>query len=289
MMENDNIRFSLVVATVGRFTEVKLLLDSFVEQSYKNFEVIVIDQNHDNKIDTLLKSYSLKLRLQHIRQGKLGLSLARNLGISVSCGDYIAFPDDDCVYPSNTLLDVSNYFNSNSVDFLAIMCRDTITNAPLCYTPLRTACVVDVNNVFDAITSIGLFVRKGFLGVVFDSQLGAGAKYFSCEEIDFVYELLTKTKYKGEYYPEIYVLHPSLPSDSYNKIFNNSKGHGAFAKKHFSDNVNFFVRYTILLVFLRPIGGALLSIFKLDLNSFKKYCYIFCGRVTGFLSFTITR
>src|SRR5215212_9261375 len=96
------MHFSLVLATVGRTEEVRRLLESLREQTYRNFEVIVVDQNPGDGLTYLLELYRDTLNIRHIRSAK-GISKARNVGLRYTTGDVVAFPDDDCWYAPDLL------------------------------------------------------------------------------------------------------------------------------------------------------------------------------------------
>jgi GT2 family glycosyltransferase len=88
------MRISAVVVTYNRPEEVKKAVDSLVNQSVKPFEIIVID-------DASNPPLSMKVdgsRIKQIRfDEEVGISNARNYGISIAKGEYIAFIDDDCI------------------------------------------------------------------------------------------------------------------------------------------------------------------------------------------------
>lgn len=73
---------SLIVATVGRTTELRPLFDSFAAQTFKDFEVIVVDQNDDDRLVSYIqRGRMLGLQIKHIRHHPANLSAARNVGI----------------------------------------------------------------------------------------------------------------------------------------------------------------------------------------------------------------
>ena len=69
------------------------MCNSLNNQKFKNFEIIICDQNKNNKNKILLKIFK-NLRIKYIKS-KVGLSLARNKGIYSSKGDFLIFLDDD--------------------------------------------------------------------------------------------------------------------------------------------------------------------------------------------------
>src|SRR6218665_2961384 len=99
------IKFSMVVATIGRTTELNRFLDSAVNQNYGNIEVIIVDQNKDERLHEIIQSYQDKLQILHLKS-ESGLSKARNVGLEQATGCIISFPEDDCWYPPQLLLSV---------------------------------------------------------------------------------------------------------------------------------------------------------------------------------------
>ena len=86
---------SVVVCTYNRAFYLRRCIQSLVEQSYSNMEIIIVNgPSTDNTEDVLCQYPEIKV----INQKKLnGLSAARNLGIKESRGEIIAFIDDDAV------------------------------------------------------------------------------------------------------------------------------------------------------------------------------------------------
>ena len=48
---------SLIMPTINRYDEIYLLMDSLKRQTYKNFELIVIDQNNNDKVKEIVDNY----------------------------------------------------------------------------------------------------------------------------------------------------------------------------------------------------------------------------------------
>lgn len=83
---------SVIIPTLSRYEYLKDVLNDLEEQEYKNFEVIIVDQN-DNPDKKFYDDYKLNLKL--IFQNGKGQWLARNEAIRNSRGEYIIFFDDD--------------------------------------------------------------------------------------------------------------------------------------------------------------------------------------------------
>ncbi|MEI7474331.1 MAG: glycosyltransferase [bacterium] len=68
---------------------------SVLNQSFKNFEFIIVDDGSNDKTEEIVKSFSSDERVKYFYQTNAGPSVARNTGIALSQGDYIAFIDSD--------------------------------------------------------------------------------------------------------------------------------------------------------------------------------------------------
>lgn len=71
-------------------------LDSLIQQTFLDFEVLVIDDGNAPGYEYLMEEYeAADSRIQFIRQEHSGVSVARNLGLSLAKGKYISFVDSD--------------------------------------------------------------------------------------------------------------------------------------------------------------------------------------------------
>lgn len=113
------VRFSLVVATRDRTAALERLLVSLAAQTYRSFEVIVVDQNLDERLNALLVSACGVFPLHRLRRSATGgASRARNEGLAVARGDYVIFPDDDCWFPPTYLEQVDAVLRESGADLL---------------------------------------------------------------------------------------------------------------------------------------------------------------------------
>lgn len=95
---------SLVMATLRRVDEVRRFVEALNRQSYRSFELIVVDQNPDDRLVPVLEeARRLGIATRHLRQAEPNLCLARNTGLKAATLDIVAFPDDDCWYDPDTL------------------------------------------------------------------------------------------------------------------------------------------------------------------------------------------
>ena len=94
-------------------------LNSIISQSYKNLEIIIIDDELSSESKTLLeKASNLDQRIKIISNiSNLGAGLSRNNGISISKGEYIAFCDCDDVWFEDKLKNQIKFMEINNFNF----------------------------------------------------------------------------------------------------------------------------------------------------------------------------
>ncbi len=83
--------------------ELERFMVHLSRQDYRNFELILIDQNQDDQVSKIILPYRQDFQIIYIHSQICGASFARNLGLSKATGDIILFPDDDCWFPPELL------------------------------------------------------------------------------------------------------------------------------------------------------------------------------------------
>lgn len=90
-----NPKVSIVIPTYNRADFLPKAIQSVLNQTYRNWEIIIIDDGSTDNTEGIVKSYK-EARIRYIlHKSNLGLSAARNTGIKNSRGEYIAFLDSD--------------------------------------------------------------------------------------------------------------------------------------------------------------------------------------------------
>lgn len=80
------MKFSLITATYGRTAEVRMLLESLTRQTYKDFELILVDQNPHFELRDLTEEYASRIDIRYVRSEVKGLSYNRNIGLDLCQG-----------------------------------------------------------------------------------------------------------------------------------------------------------------------------------------------------------
>jgi glycosyltransferase involved in cell wall biosynthesis len=203
-------RFSLVVATIERVVEVDGLLASLAAQTRTDFEVIVVDQNGDERLRPVLARYAAGLAIRHLRAAR-GLSRSRNAGLAAARGAIVAFPDDDCRYAPDTLARVAAFLDAQPhVDGITgrVVAADG-ERAPARFG--RLAHWLDRRTAFLGGMSCVIFLRATLCTRIgaFDPALGLGAAspWTAAEETDYLARAVEGGA-RIRYEPSLVVDHP---------------------------------------------------------------------------------
>ena len=272
---------SLIAATLGRTAEVRLLFESLAAQSMSDFEVVLVDQNTDERLQPIVQEYAGRFRLRHLRSGVKNLSHARNLGLQCAAGGIVGFPDDDCMYPADILERVKTYFEQDAG--LALVSGPSVSPEGNFgsgrWTPESGP--ITLSNVWTSVVSFTFFVRRSALEAIgsFDEHLGLGSRFGSGEETDIAIRVL-RGGHAGYYDLSLNITHPDkrLTPQTARRAFSYGMGMGRVLRKH-SYPAAETLRYLV-----RPIGGVLLSLLRARPMHASYYWHTLRGRVSGFLA-----
>lgn len=112
------------VYNVAKYLEKSI--NSILEQTYQNFELILIDDGSTDSSGNICDKYAQqKSNIKVIHQINQGQSVARNKGIDVATGNYICFLDSDDWYSSNALESLVETISNNDTDISLINIIET--------------------------------------------------------------------------------------------------------------------------------------------------------------------
>ena len=115
MKNNDLISVIIPIYNVEKF--LSFCIDSIVNQTYKNLEIILVDDGSTDNSGKICDEYALKdnrIKVMHKQNG--GVSSARNVGLNIAKGKYIGFVDSDD-YVENDMFEIlHNLIIKNNVD-----------------------------------------------------------------------------------------------------------------------------------------------------------------------------
>lgn len=112
---------SIIVPVYNGESFIEKCITSLLEQSYKNIEIIVVDDgSSDNSVQIITKMMSKNSEIKLLKQKNEGVSVARNNALNIASGEFVTFVDADDYVDRNHLKNMSVEFNDQTVD--AVVC-----------------------------------------------------------------------------------------------------------------------------------------------------------------------
>ena len=115
----SDVLFSVIVPVYNVENYLRECMDSFLSQTFKNYEVLLIDDGSTDSSGRICDEYGNTYQnVKVIHQPNSGLSVARNSGISYAAGEYLLFVDSDDVIEVNALECFANILSKNKADIV---------------------------------------------------------------------------------------------------------------------------------------------------------------------------
>ena len=163
---------SIIIPIYNTDQYLRQCLDSIINQSYKNFEVLLINDGSVDDSATICKEYVEKdSRIRYFEKENGGVSSARNLGLKNAKGNYITFVDSDDWVEENYLEVLYNALKENKVDVAISTHKDFNMDDDLYYLPFYSE---EQLHILD----IGKVARDEFLELF--PELSSVSHDFSC-------------------------------------------------------------------------------------------------------------
>ena len=108
---------SIIIPVYNVQYYIKKCLDSVISQTYKNLEIILVDDESPDECGKICDEYAEKdQRIKVIHKKNGGLSSARNAGLDICTGEYVTFIDSDDYINENYIEELNNMLEKNNVD-----------------------------------------------------------------------------------------------------------------------------------------------------------------------------
>lgn len=118
-MSENKPKISIIIPAYNAEKTLRRCIDSVLTQSYKNFEVIIVNDGSKDSTGNICDEYrNIDNRISVIHQENKGVSTARNVGINNSTGTWITFLDADDFIEKETFSDITaaiNQFPQNDI------------------------------------------------------------------------------------------------------------------------------------------------------------------------------
>jgi glycosyltransferase involved in cell wall biosynthesis len=282
-MDGEDVSVALIVTTRGRTFELEQLFESLSKQEFMDFEVILVDQNDDDRLEAISERWRSTLRLRRIwTPTERGSSRGRNVGWVQARGSFVLFPDDDCWYPPWFLTHALKQLRLTGADIITGRAADEsgrdingrFENLPQWVNP---------NTVWTTQIEWVIFFKRSALEAVggFDVDIGIGAAtpWQSCEGQDIVLRAFAQGL-SCYYDPSLYGHHAELdvytPDEAMcrkGRMYGRGLGHVLRIHK--------FKAWSALNWLLRPTVKACLFLARAQFSRFRYYRDVAIGRWEG--------
>lgn len=158
--------YSVIVPVYNRPQEVHELLASLCLQTFKNFEVLIVEDGSDSPCKEIVNSFEDKLNIQYFFKPNSGQGFSRNYGFERAKGDYFIVFDSDCLIPENYFEAVENYLDKYPLDAFG-----GPDKAHESFTPLQKAISYSMTSPF---TTGGIRGNKKHLGTFHPRSFNMG-------------------------------------------------------------------------------------------------------------------
>lgn len=198
-MKNQKPLISVVIPSYNRANTILQCLETVLNQSYPNIEVVIADDGSTDETPALFENYpDQRVRYYHYSPN-MGACHARNYGAQRSRGDYIAFQDSDDYWHPDKLQKQFDYLNGKNADFVFCGMNRVSEKGSRYYFP-----VSGFNEDEDAITQLLLENRVGTQTMFMRREVWEEVRFdegFKRYQ-DWDFALRVAAKYELKYLPE---------------------------------------------------------------------------------------
>jgi len=113
-------KISVVIPTYNDSKTIERAIKSVLAQSFNDLEIIVIDDGSIDDTKNTLNSYIESKTIKYLYQNNSGVSCARNNGVNIASGDYIAFLDSDDEWTDKDKIKIQLEFLENNPDYVLV-------------------------------------------------------------------------------------------------------------------------------------------------------------------------
>lgn len=212
---NDKYNLTIVLSSFRKVNNLKIILNDLLSQTYKNFEIIIVDDLSNNEIETVFEKYAKYENISYIKKQLGSKSASKNVGLDYARGEYILFIEENILEIDSNYLetmikkinkssaDVVVAANAKNIDFIGDVELENLTEGQEF---IRREILRYKNNIDSNLTSF--IVKKQFLNIYnlrFNNDLLLGENiYFKikvfdlAKKIDFVKDSSYISKFKKE-------------------------------------------------------------------------------------------
>ena len=264
------MKFSIIIPVFNRPDEINDLIQSIVDQKYREIEIIVIEDGSSITSNDIINSFKNKINLQYHEISNQGPGLARNHGVKFANAEWIIFFDSDCTIPKNYFYEVDEFLKSNTeVDFFGGPDKSnksfSFLQKAINYSMTS---MLTTGGIRGSKYTVDKFLPRSFnMGMKKKNFLQVGgfsSKRFG-EDLDLTYRLLSSGA-KSSIIKTAYVYHKRRNNliGFFNQIFSSGSARVKLNQKHKGTFRFFHLLPSLFFIFF--VFMCLLLLFKIDFN-----------------------
>ena len=192
---------SIIIPCYNAEKTIKRCLESVISQTYKNIEIVIINDGSIDKTDSIIKKYINDNRIKYYNRSNHGIGKTRNFGIKEATGEYITFLDSDDYLPNDAIDNLYKLAQKNKLDL--VVSDYYVDNKNIKSEKIKSFPITNVKNNPNLIFDINLapwnklYKKELIENIKFEENL----KY---EDAPFVIESIIKAKKIGKLDKETY-------------------------------------------------------------------------------------
>jgi glycosyltransferase involved in cell wall biosynthesis len=238
------------------------MLESVVRSSVRDLEVVVVDQNPDNRTFSICERYSQALSLRRLQVPFRGAARARNYGARFARGAVINFPDDDCELSQSLLADVKALFDGGGYQVVIGITVDGAGGASTT-SFRRDERVLGEWSMWRRNVECTMFFRRAtfIASGGYDEEFGVGSTYGSDEGAELLIRLLRMLQPGQVFYShKLTFYHPqkvgAYGPDEVRRAFSYARGSGALLAKWPTASVVWFSSQLLVRSAVAAVGSV---------------------------------
>lgn len=224
------IKTSVIIPSYNRNKRLRSALESLNNQTYDEFEVVIVDDGSVNPPCIKKTEYNYPIKYYKFEKNK-GANAARNKGIRISSGEYIIFLDSDDIFIEKTIEILVKKLEESENKFAGAFGSYSVYNNDGDY--LQYIFLANQNVTFDKIKHSNCI--GGFSGVIFRREIFSDIGYLDCDFPscqDYEFYLRVLKKYDLLAIPDILVIYTHTPGNISSNIDRKKRGFELINKKH---------------------------------------------------------
>ena len=111
------LQISVIIAVYERESELRELLESLAKQTYKDFEVVVVDDGSKNQLIYIVEDFITELKIKYFYKPNSGPGLTRNYGMKKANGNFYVFFDSDTIVLPDYMEKLVAHYEQEPFDF----------------------------------------------------------------------------------------------------------------------------------------------------------------------------